>query len=112
MRFRGDPKNVDDDGRTWQDDEIKRLESKCAELIVENEVLKEQLELKNYDQTYRENKLLKLELNNMYILEEENKDLKDELERLKGLTYEDKVKDTIAENSVLRERNGFLQVRV
>lgn len=44
--------------------------------------LREQLTLKKYDQTYRENQLLKLELKNMYILQEENKDLREDLERL------------------------------
>lgn len=33
-------KSVDDDGGTWQNDEIKKLESRMAELIVENETLK------------------------------------------------------------------------
>ena len=63
-----------------------------TELIVENEDLKRKLEKKHYDQVYRDNELLKLELKNMYIIIEENKDLKEDLERLKSLTYEERMK--------------------
>lgn len=63
-----------------------------TELIVENEDLKRKLEKKHYDQVYRDNELLKLELKNMYIIMEENKDLKEDLERLKSLTYEERMK--------------------
>jgi len=42
--------------------------------------------------------MLKLELKNMYILQEENRDLREDLERLKSLTYEDRMKDLVAEN--------------
>lgn len=31
----------------------------------------------------------------MYAIQEENKDLREELERIKSLTYEDKIKDII-----------------
>jgi len=37
-------------------------------LLVENSDLKKKLEKKNYDQVYRENQRLNLELKNMYIL--------------------------------------------
>lgn len=90
--------SIDDDGQTWQGDEIKKLEAKCTELIVENEELKSKLQKKKYDETYRENQMLKLELKNMYILQEENRDLREDLERLKSLTYEDRMKDLVAEN--------------
>ena len=42
VKFRN--QSVDDDGDTWQNDEIKKLESKCTELIVENEDLKDKLQ--------------------------------------------------------------------
>lgn len=58
--------------------------------------------------TYRENQMLKLELNNMYVIDEENKDLKQEIEHLKSMSYDDKIKDILEENKVLRERNGYL----
>jgi hypothetical protein len=48
-------------------------------LIVENEELKVMLEKRHYDQVYRDNEMLKLELKNMYIIMEENKDLREEL---------------------------------
>jgi hypothetical protein len=41
---------------------------------------------------------LKLELKNMYILQEENNDLREDLERLKSLTYEQRMKDLVSEN--------------
>lgn len=50
--------NVDDDENTWQNDEIKKLEAKAVELIVENEELKQKLQQKHYDQVYRDNQLL------------------------------------------------------
>ena len=41
---------------------------------------------------------MKLELKNMYIIMEENKDLKEDLERLKSLTYEERMKQMHEEN--------------
>jgi len=41
--------SIDDDGNTWMHDEIKKLEAKCAELIVENEDYKVKLQQKHYD---------------------------------------------------------------
>jgi flagellar motility protein MotE (MotC chaperone) len=46
----------------------------------------------------------------MYILEEENKDLREDYERLKTLTYEDKMKRVMEENETLRKRNGHLLI--
>jgi hypothetical protein len=48
----------------------------------------------------------------MYILQEENNDLREELERLKTLTYEQRMKDLAAENEQLRKRNGMLLIQV
>jgi hypothetical protein len=42
--------SVDDDGQTWLGEEIKRLESRLAELIVENQDLKQMVENKHFDQ--------------------------------------------------------------
>jgi len=36
--------DIDDDGKTWENDEIKKLETKCVELIVENEGYKTKLQ--------------------------------------------------------------------
>lgn len=47
---------------------------------MENEEYKVKLQQKHYDQVYRDNKMMQLELKNMYILQEENKDLREELE--------------------------------
>lgn len=47
----------------------------------------------------------------MYILQEENKDLKDDLNRLKKLTYDDKIKEMAEENITLRKRNGMLLIQ-
>lgn len=57
-------------------------------MIVENEELKQKLEKKHYEEVYRDNERLKMELKNMYIIMEENNDLKEELQDLKSLTYE------------------------
>ncbi len=77
-----------------------------------NEELRERLERKNYDETYRENEILKMEIKNMYAIQEENKDLKEDLDRLKGMTYEDRMKDAMEENKRLRRRNGELIIKV
>ena len=50
------------------------------------------LQKKNYDETYKENKMLQLELKNMYIIMEENKDLREEIERLKSQSYDEIIK--------------------
>jgi hypothetical protein len=81
-------------------------------LLVTNEDLRERLEKKKYDEVYRENEMLKLELKNMYALQEENRDLRDDLERMKSLTYEDRMKEAIEENKRLRRRNGELIIKV
>ena len=54
---------------------------------------------------------MKQALKNMYILQEENKDLKEDLNRLKKLTYDDKVKEIAEENLTLRKRNGMLLIQ-
>lgn len=64
-----------------------------TELATENMDLKKKIEKKNYDEVYRENKRLQLELKNMYIISEENKDLKADLSRLQSLTYDQKIKE-------------------
>jgi hypothetical protein len=70
------------------------------------------LEKKTYSETYRENELLKLELKNMYAIEEENRDLREDLDRLKSLTYEDRMKEMVEENQRLRRRNGELIIKM
>ena len=51
-----------------------------------------------------------LELKNMYIIMEENKDLKEDLNRLKAISYDQKVKDVTKENAEIRKRNGYLLI--
>lgn len=48
----------------------------------------------------------------MYAIEEENKDLREDLERLKSMTYEDRMKEAMEENKRLRRRNGELIIKV
>lgn len=61
---------------------------------------------------YRDNEMLKLEIKNMYAIQEENKDLRDDLERLKSMTYEDRMKEAMEENKRLKRRNGELIIKV
>jgi hypothetical protein len=63
----------------WQSSEIKKLEARITELLVTNEELRSRLDQKRYDEVYRENEMLKLELKNMYALQEENNDLREDL---------------------------------
>jgi hypothetical protein len=81
-------------------------------LIVENEDYKVKLQKRKYDEVYRDNERLRMELKNMYIVMEENKDLKEDLQRLKSLTYEDRMKDLCSENETMRKRNGMLLIQV
>ena len=53
-----------------------------------------------------------MEIKNMYAIQEENKDLKEDLERLKSMTYEDRMKEAMEENKRLRRRNGELIIKV
>ena len=103
---------ADEESDTWQNAEIKKLEMRITELLVTNEELRERLEKKKYDEVYRENELLKLEIKNMYAIQEENRDLREDLERMKSLTYEDRMKDAMEENKRLRRRNGELIIKV
>jgi len=77
-----------------------------------NEDLSQKLNKKRYDEVYRDNEILKLEIKNMYAIQDENKDLREDLERLNSLTYEDRMRDTIEENKRLRRRNGELIIKV
>ena len=47
----------------------------------------------------------------MYILEQENKDLKEDYDRLKALSYDEKIKQMAQENAALRKRNGMLLIQ-
>jgi hypothetical protein len=47
---------------------------------------------------YKDNELMKLELRNMQILLDENADLRDEVDRLKSMSYEDRVAQIGEEN--------------
>jgi cell shape-determining protein MreC len=68
------------------------------------------LEAKNYEEVYKENEMLKKEVKSMYILLEENNDLREELERLRQMSYNDRVKESGEENQKLRRRNGELLI--
>jgi hypothetical protein len=60
---------------------------------------------------YKENQLLNMQLKSMAILQDENKDLREDLDRLKKLSYDDKIKEMHEENKTLRKRNGFLLIQ-
>jgi hypothetical protein len=60
---------------------------------------------------YKENQLLNMQLKSMVILQDENKDLREDLDRLKKLSYDDKIKEMHEENKNLRKRNGFLLIQ-
>jgi hypothetical protein len=59
---------------------------------------------------YKENELLRKEVKSMYILLDENNDLREELERLRQMSYNDRVKESGEENQKLRRRNGELLI--
>lgn len=52
-----------------------------------------------------------MQLKNMDILQEENKDLREDLDRLKKLSYDEKIKEMHEENKNLKKRNGFLLIQ-
>ncbi len=52
-----------------------------------------------------------MQLKNMVILQDENKDLREDLDRLKKLSYDEKIKEMHEENKNLRKRNGFLLIQ-
>lgn len=47
----------------------------------------------------------------MQVLLDENNDLKDDLERMRKMSYDDRVKEVGEENARLRRRNGELLFR-
>ena len=63
MSFQGDQV-----AQKAESDEIKRLHEQIADLVMQNTELTKKLDKKNYEDVYRENKRLQLELKNMYIL--------------------------------------------
>ena len=81
------------------------------ELVDENADLRKKLEKKNYDQTYKDNKMMEMELKSMYIIMEENKDLKEDLNRVNNISYDQKIKDMNQENQELKKRNGYLLIQ-
>jgi len=54
--------DIDENGQTWQDIEIQKLDKKLKEVTKERNTLKEKLNEKNYDKTYKENQMLKTQL--------------------------------------------------
>ena len=109
VKFAG---QIDDDHEgNWQNQEIKKLQKAVTDLGMENSDLRKKLEKKNYDQVYKENTRLNMELKSMYIVMEENKDLKEDLDRLKNISYDQKVKNINQENADLRQRNGYLLIQ-
>uniref|UniRef100_A0A7S3KCS3 Uncharacterized protein n=1 Tax=Euplotes crassus TaxID=5936 RepID=A0A7S3KCS3_EUPCR len=107
--------------------ELRKLHKRISKLTEENEQLKLQLTEKNYEFTYKENQIMKIELNNMYILEEENKDLKKDLDKYRKMELEgeignymdgklipesEKVKALKSENEMLNIRIGELLERL
>ena len=80
-------------------------------MLVDNADLKKKLEKKHYDMVYKENKIMELEVKSMYIIQEENKELKNDLNRLKKLSYDDKVTELAEENNRLKKRNGYLLIQ-
>jgi hypothetical protein len=54
---------------------------------------------------------MKRELKSMAILVDENQDLREELERLRAMSYEDRVREIGGENQTLRRRNGELLIQ-
>ena len=76
----------------------------------ENADLNRKLQKSNYDQVYKENKMLQMEVKNMYTLHEENADLREDLNRTKAISYDTKIKEMTEENQNLRRRNGQLLI--
>lgn len=87
MKFSDQQIDEDHEGN-WQNIEIKKLQKTIEQMAIENEDLRKKLEKKNYDQVYKENTRLNMEVKSMYILMEENKDLKEDLNRLKNISYD------------------------
>ena len=69
-----------------------------------------QMEKSNYDEVYQENDRMTKDLYNMEILLDENKTLKEDVERLRQMSYDDRVKEVGLENQQLRRRNGELLI--
>lgn len=110
MRFKVPGEN--DDSNDWQQTEIKRLQRQVEQLQQDKATLQKKLDQKYFDEVYKENDRLKMELRNMEILLDENNDLKEELTKLKSLDYDDRTKLITEENQRLKRRNGELVIQV
>lgn len=104
--------DLEEEGITAQEAEIRKLEEKLMKYDEENETLRQQLDEKKYTFTYKENQRLHVELKNMYILIEENKDLKEELKAYKSITHDERMKLLKEENESMKIRIGQLLERI
>lgn len=111
FKAQGKSRDIDDDHEgDWQNQEIKKLQKRISDLLGENADLNRKLQKSNYDQVYKENKMLQMEVRNMYTLQEENVDLREDLNRTKAISYDTKIKEMTEENQNLRRRNGQLLI--
>ena len=103
----------DDDMQTEQAKrDMSKLNLKIFDLEAENESLKVKLTKRKYDEVYAENEMLELQLQSMFAMADENKTLKADLERLKALSWDDRIKQIAEENKQLKRRNGELLVEM
>ena len=99
------------DQEDWQEVELEKSRAKVAELTMEVTKLQRLLTAKNYDQVYKENDMMRKELKSMQVLLDENTTLKEDVDRLRTMSYDDRVAEVGAENARLRRRNGELLFR-
>ena len=78
--------------------DMTKFNQKIFDLEAENEALKVKLTKKKYDEVYEENDMLQLQLQSMFAMADENMMLKADLERLKALSWDDRIKSIAEEN--------------
>jgi hypothetical protein len=74
--------------------------------------LQKKLDQKYFDEVYKENERMKIELRQMEILLDENNDLREQVSRLKSLDSDSLSKQISEDNKLLKRRNGELIIKV
>lgn len=111
VHFKMNETEREDYQEDWQQEQLQKGQQKITDMEQEIKKLKKLLDVKNYEQVYKENEMMKKELKSMQILLDENQELREELERLRQMSYNDRVKESGAENQILRRRNGELLIK-
>ena len=104
--------DADDLEECGHEKDLKKMQEQMDQLELEKFDLEQKLTKNKYDEVYRENERLNLQLKNMYYLMEENEQMRAELDAMKASTFDERTAEVAQDNERLRRRNGELQIEL